>query len=107
MTFSCSWRQFQTPNYIGLRAMVIGFMAVDIVLQFCGMVNGSMHILFKVSYRIQAWHYSSQNRIFFAERNKNSTKLHLCRGPTLRSNGKCSNGNAIMDYDLVEYDLIG
>ena len=28
-------------------------------------------------------------------------------GGTLRSNGKCSNKNAIMDNDLMEYDLIG
>ena len=28
-------------------------------------------------------------------------------GPTLRSNGKCSNENAIMDNDLLECDLIG
>ena len=28
-------------------------------------------------------------------------------GPTLRSNGKCSNENAIMDNDLMKYDLFG
>ena len=31
----------------------------------------------------------------------------LQRGTTLRSNGKCSNENDIMDIDLMEYDLIG
>ena len=31
----------------------------------------------------------------------------LCGGPTLGSNGKCSNENAIMDNDLMEYDLFG
>ena len=39
------------------------------------------------------------------------TKIHfidgqMMRGPTLRSNGKCSNENAIMDNDLKEYDII-
>ena len=31
----------------------------------------------------------------------------FCGGPTLRSNGKCSNENAKMDNHLMEYDLIG
>ena len=33
--------------------------------------------------------------------------IEIAGGGTLRSNGKCSNENAIMDIDLLEYDLIG
>ena len=51
----------------------------------------------------------SDMRIFINRRYLDILRMNIQIrwGPTLRSNGKCSNENAIMDNDLMEYDLIG